>query len=419
MGKQEEYLNRVLERIIGETKYDDNNNVISPVMFSINWYVIKNPEFKYNLPAAFIEHCTDVYGLSKEEMETVWYDYKTYIRNNKNKINEGTDKQQNFYDKVLDRIVRDTNITDSWITFPFANFKNPELSSDSLLSVSTWIDGRWENHKYPHRFNKYCMDIYGLTYMESLGLWNSYMEIIEKEILKRLRKNKSNVATIWNMGRHDINESVDKQKEFLDKVVKHVVERFKDRDKGELQYYIDMDDFIGFGDNFGLTELELNYIYNKYRFLKGWASTDISSFFLDNNNSLDNRRMNESMDTHHLKYFIKDLNDKQKNYINKIIEHLVNDTVIDYPLRRIHYPFKDNHTGRNDTFTFSYIYPFSGPFIRYCNNLFPLSKDEMKYVHGMYIANIYKKVSDYFIENDLYHSHYNVNGTKDIISFDQ
>ncbi len=125
------------------------------------------------------------------------------------------------------------------------------------------------------------------------------------------------------------------------------------------------------------------------------------------------------MYTHHLNYFIKDLNDKQKNYINKVIEHIVNDTEIDYPLRRIHYPFKDNHTGRKDSFTFSYIYPFSGPFIRYCNNLFPLSKDEMKYVHGMYIANIYKKVSDYFIENDLYHSHYNVNGTKDIISFDQ
>ena len=61
---------------------------------------------------------------------------------------------------------------------------------------------------------------------------------------------------------------MNKQKEFLDKVVQHVVERFKEEDKGELQYYIDMGDFIEFGDNFGLTELELNYVYNKYRFLK-------------------------------------------------------------------------------------------------------------------------------------------------------
>ena len=334
MDKQEQYLNRVLERIIGETKYDVDNNVISPIMFSINWYVIKNPEFKYNLPAAFIEHCKNVYGLSKEEMETVWYDYKTYIRNNHNKINENVDKQKNFYDKVLERLLKETVITDSTITFPFANFKQPELSSDSLLSVSTWIDGRWENHKYPHRFHKYVNDIYGITYMESLGLWNSYMDIIEEEVSKRLKRPSSDirVATTWNMGRHDINES---------------------------------------------------------------------------------------MDTHHLKYFVKDLNDKQKNYLNKVIEHLVNNTEIDYPLRRIHYPFKDGHTGRNDTFTFSYIYPFSGPFIRYCNNLFPLSTEEKKYVHGMYIANIYGKISKYFIENDLYHSHYNVNGTKNIITFDQ
>lgn len=334
MGKQEQYLNRVLERIIGETKYDVDNNVISPIMFSINWYVIKNPEFKYNLPAAFIEHCKNVYGLSKEEMETVWYDYKAYIRNNHNKINENVDKQKNFYDKVLERLLKETVITDSKITFPFAIFKQPELTGDSLLSVSQWIDGRWENHKYPHRFHKYVNDIYGITYMESLGLWNSYMDIIEEEVSKRLKRPSSDirVATTWNMGRHDINES---------------------------------------------------------------------------------------MDTHHLKYFVKDLNDKQKNYLNKVIEHLVNNTEMDYQLRRIHYPFKDSHTGRDETYSFSYIYPFSGPFIRYCNNLFPLSEDEMKYVHGMYIANIYNKVSDYFIENDLYHLHYNVNGTKDIITFDQ
>ena len=121
------------------------------------------------------------------------------------------DKQKNFYDKVLERLLKETVITDSTITFPFANFKQPELSSDSLLSVSTWIDGRWENHKYPHRFHKYVNDIYGITYMESLGLWNSYMDIIEEEVSKRLKRPSSDirVATTWNMGRHDINESMD------------------------------------------------------------------------------------------------------------------------------------------------------------------------------------------------------------------
>ena len=76
MSKQEQYLNRVLERIIGETKYDVDNNVISPIMFSINWYVIKNPEFKHNLPAAFIEHCKMYMVYLKKK----WKPYGTTIK---------------------------------------------------------------------------------------------------------------------------------------------------------------------------------------------------------------------------------------------------------------------------------------------------------------------------------------------------
>ena len=171
-------------------------------------------------------------------------------------------------------------------------------------------------------------------------------------------------------------------------------------------------------DIYGLSNEEIeDYILPNYY---DWFKYNNPIYKFSNVETLfKNTTINESMDTHHLKYFVKDLNDKQKNYLNKVIEHLVNNTEIDYPLRRIHYPFKDSHTGRDETFTFSYIYPFSGPFIRYCNNLFPLSTEEKKYVHGMYIANIYGKISKYFIENDLYHSHYNVNGTKNIITFDQ
>ena len=169
-------------------------------------------------------------------------------------------KQKNFYDKVLERLLKDTVITDSRITFPFANFKQPELSSDSLLSVSIWMDGRWENHKYPHRFEKYVNDIYGLTYEESVILWNSYMDIIEKEVLKRLRRNKSNVATTWGMTRHNINESGDKQKKFLDKVLEHIVNRTKvDYDKGEITFPFDADI-----NPFGLSSLRSNFLYSPY-----------------------------------------------------------------------------------------------------------------------------------------------------------
>ena len=116
------------------------------------------------------------------------------------------DKQKEFLNKVLEMILKDTKIDDRTITFPFAIFKQEELTGDSLLSVSIWMDGKWENHKYPYRFNKYCKDIYGLTYEESVILWRRYMEIIEKEISKRFNPDFESIrgVNIWNLGRHNI-----------------------------------------------------------------------------------------------------------------------------------------------------------------------------------------------------------------------
>ena len=242
------------------------------------------------------------------------------------------DKQKQFLDKVLERLLKDTVITDSKITFPFAIFKQEELTGDSLLSVSIWMAGRWENHKYPDRFKKYCNDIYGLTYEESVVLWRRYMDIIEKEVLKRLRRNKSNVATTWGMTRHDINESRDIQ--FRDMFIKNFIRNLK--------------------------------------------------------------------------------NEKQKKYLDKVVEQLLRETDIDYEKRRINYPFFEN-----TTYSFQYTLPFSGPFIRYCESIFPLSNNEMRYVYEMYVGILNSKIRKYYVDNDIYNKYYNVMGTKTIINFDR
>ena len=242
------------------------------------------------------------------------------------------DKQKQFLDKVLERLLKDTVITDSKITFPFAIFKQEELTGDSLLSVSIWMAGRWENHKYPDRFKKYCNDIYGLTYEESVVLWRRYMDIIEKEVLKRLRRNKSNVATTWGMTRHDINESRDIQ--FRDMFIKNFIRNLK--------------------------------------------------------------------------------NEKQKKYLDKVVEQLLRETEIDYEKRRINYPFFEN-----TTYSFQYTLPFSGPFIRYCESIFPLSENEMRYVYEMYVGILNSKIRKYYVDNDIYNKYYNVMGTKTIINFDR
>ena len=241
------------------------------------------------------------------------------------------DKQKQFLDKVLERLLKDTVITDSKITFPFAIFKQEELTGDSLLSVSIWMAGRWENHKYPDRFKKYCNDIYGLTYEESVVLWRRYMDIIEKEVLKRLRRNKSNVATTWGMTRHDINESRDIQ--FRDMFIKNFIRNLK--------------------------------------------------------------------------------NEKQKEYLDKVVEQLLRETDIDYEKWRVNYPFFEN-----TTYSFQYTLPFSGPFIRYCESIFPLSENEMRYVYEMYVGILNSKIRKYYVDNDIYNKYYDVMGTKTIIHLD-
>ena len=358
------------------------------------------------------------------------------------------DKQKEFLDKVLERLLKETVITDSKITFPFANFKQPELSSDSLLSVSQWIDGRWENHKYPGRFKKYCNDIYGVTYEESVILWRRYIEIIEKEILNRLRRNKSNVATTWNMGRHDINESLDKQKEFLDKVLEML--------KSETEFkVVPNDEPVGHKYDYywkypfsEFTTLSPYYPTNKSsnfhkhcRDIYGLSNEEIEDYILPNyynwfkyNNPLykfsnvenlfKNTTINEShvdvlpytnkRDIEFLKDFTKDLNEKQKGYLDKVVEHILRETDIDYKKWRINYPFFED-----TTYSFQYTLPFSGPFIRYCNNIFPLSEDEKRYVHFMYTGIIHSKIREYYVDNDIYNKYYNVMGTKDIINFDR
>ena len=98
---------------------------------------------------------------------------------------------------------------------------------------------------------------------------------------------------------------MDKQKEYLDKVVKHMIQRFKDSEDNKWQR-VDMKSFVDFGETFGLTDLELNYVYHKYFFLKGWNEKDISSWYLDNN-------INESID-------------KQKEYLDYVYDDLVKNT---------------------------------------------------------------------------------------------
>lgn len=262
-SKKKKYLDRIVEHLVNATKYDtDHLNVyIIKFPFSNGWEVFGShgemsdiydisPE-RFGIKRwDFDQYMIDVFDLIEHEADYVWEEYFKGARFFGNEyaksdglINESVDKQKEYIDKVLDRLVRNTKIDDKKVTFPFAIFKQEELTGDSLLSVSIWIDGRWENHKYPQRFEKYVNDNYGVTYEESVILWRRYMEIIEKEIVKRFKPDFESIrgVNIWDIGRHNINESGDKQKKLLDYVYNDLVKNTKFRDAS----YKDIDIYDG------------------------------------------------------------------------------------------------------------------------------------------------------------------------------
>jgi len=76
-----EFLNKVCEQIISETRIDDNKvytpfSPLSPPLFFLSF--LSFPSFSSN-PHFFYNHCKGIYSLNKEETEYVWNRYKVEI----------------------------------------------------------------------------------------------------------------------------------------------------------------------------------------------------------------------------------------------------------------------------------------------------------------------------------------------------
>ena len=81
------------------------------------------------------------------------------------------------------------------------------------------------------------------------------------------------------------------------------------------------------------------------------------------------------------------MEDKQKKYLDKVVEFIVRDTIIDYDKEEIHYPFE---TG------YHYPYPLNigfysytpeydaSTFQEYCKDIYGLTGEEIDYVWERY-----------------------------------
>ena len=210
---KEIYLDKIVQYIIDDTVIDYDKNLCKlPYLYNpipiIPPFIIPSPYYY-----SFLTYCKDIYGLTGEEIIYVWEKYKSIV-DDKGSINESVGNNKEIYlDKIVQYIIDDTELDyeQKLVTYPFI----PNIPSQWGLSVPLYIVEY--GSPFFNEFSKYCNDMYGLSYEESVYVWDHYST--------RLIDNKF------------INESVDSKKTYLDKIVQYIIDdTVIDYEEREIKY---------------------------------------------------------------------------------------------------------------------------------------------------------------------------------------
>ena len=281
-------------------------------------------------------------------------------------------RRKKYIDKVIDFLLRDTNIDyeDNHIEFPFFPMYRLFINEENL--------GYFYHKK---RFDKYCMEQYGLTEEETFYVWTIYSYSIGMNIRTKGGTEKYRFGSL--------NESDDRRKNFLDKVVEFLVKdtiidygdnhidlpffpmyRLYISDENLEYHYFHKDRFNKYcRDHYGLTEEETFYV---------WA---IYIDMIKEKIKINDGSLNES-------------DDRRKNFLDKVVDFIVKDTKVDYEDRELFFPFtlkkslrqnSDNSTPFHKIlFNKDGIIPREG-FMEYIDEMYGVNTvEEISYVWGKY-----------------------------------
>ena len=84
------------------------------------------------------------------------------------------------------------------------------------------------------------------------------------------------------------------------------------------------------------------------------------------------------------------MEDNEKVYLDKVVEFLVRDTIIDYEGKEIKFPFS-----LSSSFSSFYVLPSFSYFKKYCKDTYGLIDREIEYVWGEYKKIIVGKIKNY------------------------
>ena len=277
------------------------------------------------------------------------------------------DNRKRFLDKVVEFLVRDTIIDygDNHIYFPF-------FPSYSLYISVANLD--YFFHK--GRYSQYCKDNYGLSHSESLYVWGIYIGMIKEKI---------------NTKSESLNESDDRRKNFLDKVVDFLVKDTKvDYDNRKLFFpftytrslrqnsnnltpfhkflfdtYIPIDGFTEYIEEiYGITSTHhIEYVWETYKVIM--------------NNIVFGK------DTSPL-YFNESIEGKDKILLDRILKYLIDDTIVDHDNGKVTFPFFLRVLPSMPNHCFNVNSTSSLSFSQYCKYTYGLNDDEVIYLYSKY-----------------------------------
>jgi hypothetical protein len=283
------------------------------------------------------------------------------------------DNRHNEYlDRIINFLVDDTNVDQKNKTW-YPPFPTPHphpmfKTFFNLISMAEILGPRFlMDNVYVQNFRTYFRDTYGISLgdKEFKDLWLKYLYTIKPKI---------NGFTI--------NESVDRKKEYLNRIVDFIVQDTEidyknDRIEGPFPIlssfsYLPSDRYVidyfskYCEDTYGLTDDEIKYVWKKYI------------------NKIVNKKP------------IKESVNRKQEFLDKVANFIVDDTKIEVVSKKWNPPFMTIWLERSRLF--SHDVPHAGIFHRfyeYCKETYGLSDDEIMGVWNKYTKSLIYKLRDF------------------------
>jgi hypothetical protein len=192
------YLNKVVDQLVSETEIDYENTEIDAPFISLS-FLSPSLTSSYLPHPYFFKYCRDIYGLTEEEAEYVWKQYRNIIINkiNNKPLNESTHyysdfDEDSFIIKTVNQMVKETKIwviPDYWykmnILLPF-NIRSINIQSFDFKYWGVVFEGL-DSDIY-ERVNNY-FNSFGVTEEEKDTVWDIYTAEVSDMVKQKIESN--------------------------------------------------------------------------------------------------------------------------------------------------------------------------------------------------------------------------------------